>query len=93
MHSGSGHSNAAGIINARPTDGGSIQTAVPPQNTAQAVPTSAVSYTMDDLAKAAITLMDSGRQTELQQLLGAFGVNSLRSSHRNITGHLQRHFE
>ena len=53
------------------------QTAVPPQNTAQAVPTSAVSYTMDDLAKAAITLMDSGRQTELQQLLGAFGVNSL----------------
>ena len=44
----------------------------PTQNAA--VPTSTASYTQDDLAKAAITLMDSGRQAELQQLLQGFGV-------------------
>lgn len=41
------------------------------------VPTASASYTQDDLAKAAITLMDSGRQAELQQLLTGFGVASL----------------
>lgn len=41
------------------------------------VPTTAASYTQEDLAKAAITLMDSGRQAELQQLLTGFGVASL----------------
>lgn len=47
----------------------------PAQNAA--VPTSTAGYTRDDLAKAAITLMDSGRQAELQQLLQGFGVASL----------------
>lgn len=47
----------------------------PAQNAA--VPTSTASYTQDDLSKAAITLMDSGRQAELQQLLRGFGVASL----------------
>lgn len=51
----------------------------PPASPAQnaAVPTSTASYTQDDLAKAAITLMDSGRQAELQKLLQNFGVASL----------------
>lgn len=41
------------------------------------VPTTAASYTPDDLAKAAMTLMDAGRQGELMQLLASFGVESL----------------
>ena len=62
-----------------------VQTqAAPPvqQAPAAAVPTSATTYSMDDysmddLARAGMTLMDSGHQTELQQLLVQFGVNSL----------------
>lgn len=34
-------------------------------------------YTLDDLARAGMALMDSGRQAELQQLLTRFGVDSL----------------
>lgn len=41
------------------------------------VPTSEPSFTMDDLAKAAITLMDAGHGEELQQLLAGYGVQSL----------------
>ena len=50
------------------------QTAAPVQS---AVPTSAVSYTLDDLARAGMTLMDSGRQADLQGLLKTFGVEAL----------------
>ncbi|MGL5434968.1 MAG: hypothetical protein ACRDBO_06135 [Lachnospiraceae bacterium] len=42
-----------------------------------AVPTTAVTYTLDDLARAAMSLMDSGRQNDLQQMLARFGVQSL----------------
>lgn len=42
-----------------------------------AVPTSTVSYTQDDLARAAMTLMDAGRQSDLQALLAQFGVATL----------------
>lgn len=38
------------------------------------VPTSTVAYTPDDLARAAMALMDSGKQQELIALLGQFGV-------------------
>lgn len=41
------------------------------------VPTSAVTYSIDDLASAASTLMDAGRQNDLIALLGQFGVESL----------------
>lgn len=41
------------------------------------VPTSAVTYTPDDLARAAFALMDSGRQQELIGLLQQFGVNAI----------------
>lgn len=41
------------------------------------VPTTQPSYTPDDLAKAAVTLVDSGRKEELQALLQNFGVDSL----------------
>lgn len=48
-----------------------------PQSTPQPVQTSTVSYTSDDLARAAMTLMDKGMQAQLQQLLSQFGVQSL----------------
>lgn len=51
------------------------QPAAPVQQTP--VQTSTISYTLDDLARAAMTLMDSGKQAELQQLLAQFGVEAL----------------
>ena len=54
------------------------QQAVPTQApTQQAVPTSQPTYAMDDLSRAAMTLMDTGRQDELRNLLAQFGVQSL----------------
>lgn len=41
------------------------------------VPTTTQTYELDDLARAAMTLMDVGRQGELQQLLTQFGVAAL----------------
>lgn len=41
------------------------------------VPTTAPHYTHDDLAKAAITLMDKGKQPELLELLREFGVQAI----------------
>lgn len=42
-----------------------------------AVPTSTPKYELNDLAVAAMTLMDSGRQADLQGLLARFGVEAL----------------
>ena len=47
------------------------------QKVQAAVPTTAPSYTHDDLAKAAITLMDAGKQPQLLSLLGEFGVQAV----------------
>lgn len=55
-------------------------TPIVPEQTVSAtpsVPTAEVSYQPDDLARAAMTLMDSGRQGELIQLLAKFGVSAL----------------
>lgn len=58
-------------------------TSVPVQQPAAApvqptpVPTTTTTYTLDDLARAAMTLMDSGKQVDLQQLLARFGVEAL----------------
>jgi hypothetical protein len=52
------------------------QTTAPAQQPAQ-VQTTANSYTMDDLTKAAVMLMDSGRQADLLNLLAQFGVDAL----------------
>ena len=41
------------------------------------IPTSTQTYTQDDLARAAMTLMDAGKQQELLQLLNQFGVEAL----------------
>ena len=64
----------------------SVQQTAPPatQTTVQApvqqavsVPTTAATYTLDDLARAAMPLMDSGRMSDLQQLLAQFGTDAL----------------
>ena len=57
-----------------------VPTPAPAQVTAApvtAVPTTTASYTLDDLARAAMVLMDAGRQNDLLGLLGQFGVDSL----------------
>lgn len=61
-----------------------VPTAVPaapqPQTAAPApaaVPTTAQSYTLDQLAVAATQLMDAGRRDEVVQLLHSFGVQAL----------------
>ena len=51
-----------------------VASAVPVQTP---VPTTTATYTPDDLARAAFTLMDSGRQQELIGLLQQFGVNAI----------------
>ena len=48
-----------------------------PAAPAAPVPTTQVSYKPDDLARAARSLMDSGRQPDLIALLGQFGVVSI----------------
>ncbi|MEG0720904.1 MAG: hypothetical protein RR446_04005 [Lachnospiraceae bacterium] len=52
------------------------QPAQPSVNT-PVIPTTTVSYTLDDLARAAMTLMDAGHQGDLIGLLGEFGVDAL----------------
>ena len=41
------------------------------------VQTSTPSYTLDDISRAATTLMDAGRQGELIELLRQFGIATL----------------
>lgn len=49
----------------------------PPPVQQAPVQTTAPSYTPDDLARAAMTLMDSGRQGDLINLLAQFGADTL----------------
>ena len=53
------------------------QPAAPATPVQATVPTTSVTYTPDDLARAAFALMDSGRQQELIGLLQQFGVNAI----------------
>lgn len=57
-----------------PTPTAAPQAAIPQP---QQVPTTTAAYTLDDLARAAMPLMDAGRQADLQQLLKLFGVEAL----------------
>lgn len=58
-----------------------VPASAPVQNaqTAQSasVPTSQHTYSMDELARAAMTLMDKGGMAELQQLLAKYGCETL----------------
>lgn len=49
-----------------------------PVVTAQAaVPTSTATYTQDELQRAAVTLLDAGRQNDLVTMLNSFGVEAI----------------
>lgn len=48
-----------------------------PQAPIAPVATTTIGYTIDELAAAAMSLMDKGMQADLQSLLAAFGVQSL----------------
>ena len=61
-----------GTVVTLPTTATPVQTAPPP-----VVPVTPPTYTLDDLMRAATTLMDAGRMAELQQLLSGFGVVSM----------------
>ena len=55
-----------------------VSTPVAPTAPVQtAVPTSRHEYTRDDLARAAMTLMDKGGMVQLQQLLTSYGCETL----------------
>ena len=62
---------------ATPTVPAPATPAAPASQPAAAVPTTQSSYTLDDLARAGMTLMDCGRQGDLLQLLARFGVGAL----------------
>ncbi len=51
--------------------------AQPSQAAPPAVPTAERGYTLDELAGAAMTLMDKGMQAQLQELLAGYGVEAL----------------
>lgn len=53
----------------------SQQQAVPPVQ--PAIPTASRTYTLDELAGAAMVLMDRGMQAQLQELLAGYGVEAL----------------
>lgn len=54
-----------------------VPAAAVPVSPTGAVPVNVPSYNMDDLTRAAMTLMDAGKQSDLQALLASFGVESL----------------
>ncbi|MFT4415292.1 hypothetical protein ACLM5H_15635 [Fredinandcohnia humi] len=54
-----------------------VQQAPVVQQPQQAVPTSAPTYTQNDLAVAATQLVDAGRMGEVQALIASFGAQSL----------------
>lgn len=53
------------------------QAAPTQQQPAQTVPTTARTYTLDELASAAMPLIDKGMQQQLQELLAGYGVEAL----------------
>lgn len=57
-----------------------------PSTQASTVPTSAQSYTMEQLAVAATQLVDAGRRTELLGLLSSFGVQALTALPKEMYG-------
>lgn len=71
-----------------PVQASPVQTAAPVQAApvAPVVPTVEHTYTLDDLANAAMTLMDKGMQTQLQNLLAGYGVEALPALPKNQYG-------
>lgn len=68
---------AAPAASAAPAQTAPTAPVAPARPSAPSVPTAAASYTLDDLSRAAMTLMDAERQADLVALLGQFGVATL----------------
>lgn len=64
---------------AQPPAAQPVQAATPTQQPAQqgGVPTASPSYTLEELGRAGVTLMESGKKAELEALVASFGVASL----------------
>lgn len=54
-----------------------VVASTPPASPAESVPVNVPSYSRDDLTRAAMMLMDAGKQADLKALLARFGVESL----------------
>lgn len=64
-----------------------VQTAAPVHVAPVApVPTTERTYSLDELANAAMTLMDKGMQNQLQELLVSYGVEALPALPREMYG-------
>lgn len=60
--------------------------ATPAQPAMSTVPTTERTYSLDELANAAMTLMDKGMQNQLQELLASYGVEALPALPREMYG-------
>ena len=58
----------------------------PAQPAMSTVPTTERTYSLDELANAAMTLMDKGMQNQLQELLASYGVEALPTLPREMYG-------
>ena len=58
----------------------------PVQPATSPVPTTERTYSLDELANAAMTLMDKGMQNQLQELLVSYGVEALPALPREMYG-------
>lgn len=58
----------------------------PVQPAMSPVPTTERTYSLDELANAAMTLMDKGMQNQLQELLTSYGVEALPALPREMYG-------
>ncbi len=58
----------------------------PAQPAMSPVPTTERTYSLDELANAAMTLMDKGMQNQLQELLASYGVEALPTLSREMYG-------
>ncbi len=63
-----------------------IVPATPAQPAMSTVPTTERTYSLDELANAAMTLMDKGMQNQLQELLASYGVEALPALPREMYG-------
>lgn len=60
--------------------------ATPAQPAMSPVPTTERTYSLDELANAAMTLMDKGMQNQLQELLASYDVEALPALPREMYG-------
>ena len=65
------------VQQAEPVQAEPVQQTPPFQTQVAPVQTTTQEYVLDDIAKAAMTLMDKGMQVQLQELLNGYGVGSL----------------